>query len=101
MGYIINKYGDKEKVTMTTNFTTEKLALVDESLCLKTKYLIQICKSDEMSTSRICDLVAEKEVDEKPTDEQIIYYMMENEINMSNGYATVAEIKVIDFNENI
>lgn len=100
MGYVIDRYGNKEKVNMDTHFSTDKVALVDEDLILRTKYLIQICKSDNMDSDRICDLVAEKEVDKYPTDEQIIYYMMENEVNMNNGYATIAEIKVIDFKED-
>ena len=98
MGYIVNRNGDKIKVKNPDGYCGENVVLVNDNTYLDTKWLVEIYKKDMCSRGQESEFVAEIEFDNEPTDEQIIYHMVKNEVNRYSGYAIVNKIRVMDFN---
>ena len=97
MGYIVNRNGDKIKVKNPDGYCGENVVLVNDRTYLDTKWLIEIYKKDMCSKGQESDFIAEVVLDNFPTDEEIIYLMVKNEVNRYSGYAIVNKIRVMDF----
>lgn len=99
MGYIVNKEGEKIEVKNPNGCCGENVVLVNDRTILDKKWLIEIYKKDIYAKNSESDFIVEIVLDDEPTDEEIIYYMVKNEVNRYSGYSTVREIRVLDFME--
>ena len=97
MGYIVNRNGDKIIVKNPDGYCGENVVLVNDRTYLDTKWLIEIYKKDMCSNGQESEFIAEVECDSEPTNEEIIYHMVKNEVNRYSGYAIVNKIRVMDF----
>ena len=99
MGYIINRDGDKIEVKNPEGCCGEIVVLISDTTILNTKWLIEIYKKDIYDKNSESEFIKEVILDDKPTDEEIIYHMVKNEVNRYSGYATVNKIRVMDFKD--
>lgn len=99
MGYVINKQGEKLEVSNPNGNCAESVVLVNDETILVDKYIINIFQKNEWENKE-SEFIAEVILDEKPTDEQIIFHMVKNGINRYTGFAVIEKIKMLDFKED-
>lgn len=98
MGYVINKHGDKIEVNNPDGDCAENVVLINDDTILLEKYLINIFKKEMWNgSSHESEFIKEILLDEKPTDEQLIFYMSQNGINRYTGFITIEKIKTLGF----
>lgn len=99
MGYVINKNGEKIEVNNPEGYCAENVVLINDDTILVDKYVINIYKKQLYEKRSEAEFIIEILLDNKPTDEEIIFHMVQNGINRYSGYATVDKVKCLDFKE--
>ena len=97
MGFVINKNGEKIEVPNPEGFCAETVVLINDDTILQDRYIINIYKRDMGFKNAESEFITDVIFNEMPTDENIIYTMVQNGVNRYSGYATVEKIKVLDF----
>lgn len=97
MAYIINKEGKRIDVQLEADWITENVTLVDDNARLVDRYLIEIYKKNLYEKVHESEFITEVLLEHEPTDEEILYYMVQNGVSRYNGYATIHKIKVIEW----
>jgi len=99
LGYVINGKGEKLEVDNSDGWCGESVVLISDTTVLLTKYVINIFKQQIHQKSSESEFVKEIILDEEPTDEMVIFHMVQNGVNRYSGYAIVDKIKVLDFKD--
>lgn len=100
MGYVINEKGQKLEVNNPEGYCAENVVLINDDTILIDKYIIYIYKKELYEAQSESEFVAEVILDDKPTNEQIIFHMVKNGVNRYSGYVTIEKIKTLDFKED-
>lgn len=99
---IIIESGESELTNLEPFWTHPNAVIVEDDIFLDKRYLLNIWKCESLGKLAEAEMVYEKEFDEKPSDNQIIYYLKLNEIHNGNfGYAKIEEILIIDYKREV
>lgn len=102
MAYLIDRKGNKHEVSdeILDGYGFEQTALVSEDVILQDRYLVTVYNNPNKLDSRPDCLdyenYVEKIFDSKPTEEQLIHFMITNGF-MRRDFVTVMPIKQLDF----
>jgi len=101
MGYVINSEGEKMEVKNPNGCCGENVVLINDTTILNEKWIIAIYKKAfyGKNSESESDFITEIILDEEPTNEEIIFYMVTNGVNRYSGYSIVERIRVLDFEE--
>jgi hypothetical protein len=97
MGYIINGNGEKIAINNPDGYCAENVVLINDDTILVDKYIINIYKKQLYEKNSESEFITEILLDNEPTDEEIIFHMVQNGVNRYSGYVTIDKIKTLDF----
>lgn len=101
MAKIINAKGEIICVSNNQEFITEPCVSVEDGAVLKQKYLLNIFRRlTHPKRGEESEFICEIMYYEKPTEEQIVFELIQNGVSRYEGYATLETVYTIGFEDN-
>ena len=100
MGFIINRNGDKIQVNNPEGYDWEKVVILQDDTILVDRWIASLFKREMGIHSPVDEeFVCDKLFDREPTDEELIFFMAQNEVHSFSGYVMVDKVKMIGYGE--
>ena len=98
--YVISENGIKKEIKLKNNKIYEKACIVDKNTYLKKKWLLYLYKLNDTNDSNDSEFVKQISFNQKPTEEQIMFHLITNDIGRYRGYASIDEVYTLEYGVN-